>query len=177
MTRAHEQLYLRTLHALVAANVTFCVLGTFGLRQQCPELPRRLVADCDLILPADPATLTTLVRHLQATGWVVSLWEQPVPLPLTAELLAGKYYLRARQAGAVLDCAYENDYLSWPDFVAHCRWHNGLPLLATEQILTQKAQCNRPADQLVLRWYRGATSGQEAAASGASQSLENSFLV
>ncbi|MGI4865777.1 MAG: hypothetical protein ACRYFZ_17775 [Janthinobacterium lividum] len=177
MTRAHEQLYLQTLHTLVAVNVSFCVLGTFGLRQQCPELPPCLVADCDLILPADPAALTTLVRHLQATGWVVSLWEQPVALPLTAELLAGKYYLRARQAGAVLDCAYENDYLNWPDFVARCRWHNGLPLLAAEHILTQKAQCNRPADQLVLRWYRAAVSDQGAAASGVSQSFGSSSLA
>ena len=173
MTRAQEQLYLRTLHQLVAAGVEFCVLGTFGLRQQCPELPRRLVADCDLMLPADTAVITALVRNLQAAGWVVSLWEQPVPQPLIAELLAGKYYLRARQAGAVLDCAYENDYLSWPDFVDRCRWHNGLPLLAIEHILTQKAQCNRPADRLILRWYQAAVSDQGAAANAASQSFEN----
>lgn len=176
MTRTHEQLYLRTLHGLVAAGFDFGVLGTFGLRLQHPGLPRRRVADCDLLLPPDPPRLTALVRHLQATGWVVSLWEQPVPLPLTAGLLAGKYYLRARQAGAVLDCAYENDYLDWPDFMAHCRWHNGLPLLAAAHILAQKAQCNRPADQLVLRQYRAAATGQGAAASGAFQSSENSPL-
>ncbi|RZK31814.1 MAG: hypothetical protein EOO63_03185 [Hymenobacter sp.] len=168
MTRAYEQLYLRTLHQLVAAGVEFCVLGTFGLRQQCSQFPRHLVADCDLLLPADPTVLTTLVRQLQATGWVVALWEQPVALPLTAGLLAGKYYLRARQNGAVLDCAYENDYLSWAEFAAHRRWHNGLPLLSVEQILAQKVQCNRPADQLVLRWYRAFRSDQAVAASGAS---------
>lgn len=174
MTRAHEQLYLRTLHNLVAAGFDFCVLGTFGLRLQYPRLPRRLVADCDLLLPADPAGLTALVSHLETGGWVVSLWEQPVPRPLTTELLAGKYYLRARQVGAVLDCAYENDYLDWPDFEARCIWHHGLPLLATAHILAQKARCNRPADQLVLsRFSALAATNQWAGASRVSQSSEN----
>jgi hypothetical protein len=178
MTRAHEQLYLLTLHSLVAAGFDFCVLGTFGLRLQCPRLPRRLVADCDLLLPADPAGLTALVSHLEAGGWVVSLWEQPVPRPLTAELLAGKYYLRARQAGAVLDCAYENEYLDWSDFAARRIWHRGLPLLATTHILAQKARCNRPADQLVLRHFLAlAASNQLVAASRVSQSSENPRLT
>lgn len=178
MTRAHEQLYLRTLHALVAAKIPFGVLGTFGLRLQIPRLPRRLVADCDLLLPADPAGFTALVSHLEAGGWVVSLWEQPVPRPLTTELLAGKYYLRARQAGAVLDCAYENDYLNWPDFEARCIWHRGLPLLAAAHILAQKARCNRPADQLVLRRFLAlSVSGQQVVASRVSQSSENPQLT
>jgi hypothetical protein len=178
MTRAHEQLYLRTLHSLVAAGFDFCVLGTFGLRQQIPRLPRRLVADCDLLLPADPAGLTALVSHLEASGWVVSLWEQPVPRPLTIELLAGKYYLRARQAGAVLDCAYENDYLDWHAFEARLIWHRGLPLLATAHILAQKTWCNRPADKLVLRQFSAlASSNQWVGASRVSQSFENPQLT
>lgn len=167
MTRAHEQLYLRTLRGLVAAGVEFCVLGTFALRQQCPALRRRFVADCDLMLPADPARLTALAQHLQAAGWHLALWEQPVPLPLTAATLAGKYYLRARRAGAVLDCAYENDYLDWAGFVAHCHWHDGLPLLPAAHILAQKSQCRRPADQRLLRQYRAVATG--LAASSASQ--------
>lgn len=169
MTRAHEQLYLRTLRGLVAAGVEFCALGTFALRQQHPALRRRFVADCDIMLPFDPARLTALARHLQAAGWHLTLWEQPVLLPLTAGALVGKYYLRARQGGAVLDCAYENDCLTWPDFMAHRGWYNKLPLLSAAHILAQKAQCNRPADQLVLRQCRAAANGQNSIASGASQ--------
>lgn len=168
MTRAHEHLYIRTLRGLVAAGVDFCVLGTFGLRWQCPALRRRFVADCDIMLPADLACLTTLVQYLQAAGWHITLWQQPVRLPLRAATLVGKYYLRAHQAGAVLDCAYENDYLSWDEFAARRCGHNGLPVVAAEHILAQKAQCQRPADQLLLRRYQAATSGG-AAASGASQ--------
>lgn len=66
----------------------------------------------------------------------------------------GKYYLRARQAGAVLDCAYENDYLDWPAFRASCRWHQGLPLLMPAAILRQKAQVGRPVDLAALRWWQ-----------------------
>ncbi|MGI4740831.1 MAG: hypothetical protein ACRYG7_37150 [Janthinobacterium lividum] len=152
MTAAHERPYRRTLHQLVAANVPFGVLGTFALRQHCPTLPRRLVADCDLLLPPDPPVLNRLTSLLQASGWRVTLWEQPVAVPLRAADLAGKYYLRARQADAVLDCAYENDYLSWPEFWAKCQWHHGLPLLARAAVLRQKAQVGRPADLAVLRW-------------------------
>ncbi|MBF9220449.1 hypothetical protein [Hymenobacter ruricola] len=158
MTAAHERLYLRTLHRLVAAGIPFGILGTFALRRHCPALPRRLVADCDLFLPPDPATLTALARQLQAGGWRVTLWEQPVTLPFQAADLTSKYYLRARQAGAVLDCSYENDYLSWPEFWAACQWHHGLPLLAPEAILHQKALVARPADRAVLRWWQQAVS-------------------
>lgn len=154
MTAAHEQLYLRTLHQLAAAGIPFGVLGTFALRQLCPALPRRLVADCDLLLPFDTARLTELGQLLQAGGWHLTLWEQPVALPLQAADLAGKYYLRARQAGAVLDCAYENDFLSWPEFWASCYWHHGLPLLPPAAILQQKALVGRPADLAVLRWWQ-----------------------
>ena len=154
MTAAHERLYLRTLHQLVAAGVPFGVLGTFALRQHCPTLPRRLVADCDLLLPPDAAALNTLTDFLQADGWRVTLWEQPITLPLQAADLTGKYYLRARQAGAVLDCAYENDFLGWPAFWADCRCHHGLPLLEPAALLQQKAQVGRPADLAVLRWWQ-----------------------
>jgi hypothetical protein len=156
MTAAHEQLYLRTLHQLVAAGIPFGVLGTFALRLHYPTLPRRLVADCDLLLPPIPAGLNALTELLQAGGWAVTLWEQPVTLPLQPIDLTGKYYLRARQAGAVLDCAYENDFLSWPEFWASCHWHQELPLLTPTAILRQKAQVARPADLAVLRWWQRA---------------------
>lgn len=154
MTAAHEQLYRRTLHALVAAGVPFVGLGTFALRQQCPALPRRLVADCDIQLPADAQVLMRLVTLLQTAGWQVTLWEQPVPLPLTAAALAGKYYLRARRAGAVLDCSYEHDDLLWPAFQAVSTWQQGLPLAGVDFILQQKAQLHRPTDQALLRWWQ-----------------------
>ena len=156
MTAAHERLYLHTLHQLVAAGVPYGVLGTFALRRHNPALPRRLVADCDLLLPPDPAELTVLVQLLHASGWRVTLWEEPLALPLRATDLTGKYYLRAGQTGAVLDCAYENDYLSWPEFWAGCGWHHGLPLLKPAAILQQKAQLGRPADLAVLRWWKEA---------------------
>ncbi|RAK62713.1 hypothetical protein [Hymenobacter edaphi] len=154
MTAAHEQLYLRTLRALSAAGVPFVGLGTFALRRQCPQLPRRLVADCDLQLPPDVAVLNHLTELLQAAGWQVTLWEVPVQLPLAAAALAGKYYLRARRAGAVLDCTYEHDSLSWPAFQANSHYHEGLPLMRTAAILQQKAQIGRPRDLALLDWWR-----------------------
>ncbi|QNH63072.1 hypothetical protein [Hymenobacter sediminicola] len=165
MTAAHERLYLRTLHQLVAAGIPFGVLGTFALRQHCPDLPRRLVADCDLLLPPALDSLNILVRLLQAAGWHVTLWQEPVVLPLHFADLAGKYYLRARQADAILDCDYENDFLSWPEFWAECRWHHGLPLLLPGAILQQKNLAGRPTDLDFLRWWQQAgccCSGRES---------------
>ena len=151
MTAAQEQLYQHILHELVAANVEFCVIGTYGLRAQCPALTAYPVPDCDLMLPLLLENLTALVHCLQANNWMVTLWEQPVQLPLSAAELAGKYYLRARQAGAVLDCSYENDYQSWEEFTSQLHWHQGLPLASAAHILHQKARCGRPGDREVLR--------------------------
>lgn len=158
MTPAHEQLYRSTLRDLMAAGIEFCVIGSFALRLQCPALPSRFVHDCDLMLPPDVASLNALAQHLQTAGWAVTLWEAPVQLPLAAEQLAGKYYLRARQAGAVLDCSYENDYLTWPEFIARLRWQDGLPLLLPEHILFQKAQRNNAADREVIQRCRMAAN-------------------
>ena len=163
MTPGDEQLYLRTLHDLVATGLDFCLIGTFALRLHCPALPRHLVHDCDLMLPAQPAQLTALVQHLHESGWQVTLWDEPVQLPLTAVQLAGKYYLRARQAGAILDCAYENDYRTWPEFVSRRQWQRGLPVLSAEEIVAQKRQLGKPAGQAVIRLYQqlAGLSGQE----------------
>ncbi|MCC3160739.1 hypothetical protein LJ737_26115 [Hymenobacter sp. 15J16-1T3B] len=154
MTAAHEQLYLRTLRTLVAAGVPFVGLGTFALRRQCPQLPRRLVADCDLQLPPDLAVLNQLTQLLQAAGWCMTLWEAPVQAPLAAAELAGKYYLRARRAGAVLDCTYEHDSLDWPAFQVRSHSCEGLPLLRTAAILQEKAQIGRPRDLALLDWWQ-----------------------
>lgn len=154
MTAAHEQLYLRTLRQLVAAGLPFVGLGTFALRRQCPALPRRLVADCDLQFPPDAAVLTRLTELLQADAWRVTLWEEPVQLPLTSAALAGKYYLRARRAGAVLDCTYENVYLSWPETLAASYCYEGLPQLRIAVILHHKALTGRPTDLRLLRWWQ-----------------------
>ena len=150
MTVAHERLYLRTLHDLAAAGITFCVIGSFGLRLQRPALGRRWVADCDVQLPSELENLTRLVHHLQAGGWRVTVWEQPLRLPLRAAALAGKYYLRARQGGAVLDCSYENDFWPWAEFAAATQLQAELPILAVEAILRQKALCGRATDRALL---------------------------
>lgn len=154
MTAAQEQLYQHTLHALTAAGIPLVGLGTFALRYQCPALPRHLVADCDLQLPPDAALLTRLTALLQAAGWAVTLWEHAVTLPLCAAALTGKYYLRARRGAAILDCAYENDFLTWPEFEAASRIRHGLRWLPPAAILRQKQLANRPADLVVLRWWQ-----------------------
>ncbi|MGI4872605.1 MAG: hypothetical protein ACRYFX_15685 [Janthinobacterium lividum] len=151
MNAAHEHLYQRTLHELIMAGVEFCIIGTYGLRPQCPALAHHPVPDCDLMLPPTLPNLNALVHCLQTDGWAVTLWEQPVQLPLTAGEIVGKYYLRARQAGAVLDCSYENDFQTWADFASQLHWHEGLPLASVAHILFQKVQCGRPGDREVLR--------------------------
>lgn len=163
MHPAQEQLYWHTLRELVAAGIEFCVIGTFALRQQFPALADWPVQDCDILLPNHLPMLNRLAAHLQAAGWEIHLWQEPVGLPLTAAQLAGKYYLRARQAGATLDCTYECEWLDWPTVATGCRGLRGVPLASPEHTLFLKSRRNSPADQHVIRLCQGEPGG---AASG-----------
>lgn len=154
MTARHEQLYRRTLHRLASHHLPFCVIGSFALYLHDPALPRRLVHDCDLLLPDDPALLNAVAGHLQHAGWQLTLWEVPCRLPLTAAELAGKYYLRARLHTAVLDCSYANVQLSWAACLRHTQQQQGLPVLAPAEVLRAKMALNRPQDQRILQFYQ-----------------------
>ncbi|MCB2407764.1 hypothetical protein [Hymenobacter lucidus] len=154
MSPEHEQLYRHTLHELVAAGVEFCVIGSLAVRWQCSTLARWPAHDCDLLLPFEVPVLEAAVRHLQAVGWEIKLWQEPVALPLTQAQLQGKYYLRARRQEAILDLCYENEFRPWAEFAAGRHWHQGLPLATLEHLLDQCARRNRPADQEMLRQYR-----------------------
>ena len=160
MSPEHEQLYRHTLRDLVAAGVEFCVIGSFGLRLQCPALAARPAHDCDLLLPFAILQLNAVVQQLQAAGWEVTLWEEPVRLPLTAAQLRGKYYLRARQAGAVLDLSFENAFMGWEEFAPQRQWRAGIPVASRAHLLYQCARRNTAADQEALRLC-GAAAGPD----------------
>lgn len=151
MTTEHEELYRRTLRELVAAGLEFCVIGSLALRWQVVALAQWPAHDCDLLLPFDVAQLNRLVELLQARGWEVTLWQEPVNLPLTEAHLQGKYYLRARQQDAILDCSYENEFMRWEEFAQKRHWQQGVPLASVRHLLYQCTRRNTPADQEMLR--------------------------
>ncbi|TGE29077.1 hypothetical protein [Hymenobacter metallicola] len=156
MSPEHEQLYRRTLHALVEAGLEFCVIGSLALRWQCPTLAHWPAHDCDLLVPFDVAQLNRLVQLLQATGWELTLWQKPVPVPLTEAQLRGKYYLRARWQGAILDLSYENAFMRWEEFAPERHWQAGLPLASVPHLLYQCIRRNTPADREILRLCQAA---------------------
>lgn len=115
MTPSDRDEYLGALDALRKAGVRFCVIGSFGLAMRKIELGEYEVKDLDIMIDPDLGNIERCATTLTARGYLVRVWEEELPVPLTRDFLSGKYYLRATKSGETLltvDCTYEHDSVS-----------------------------------------------------------------
>lgn len=147
--------YASTLKSLHAAGLPYVVIGTYALRIYFPEALRDYqVPDCDLVLCAED--LNHAIELLLAEGWALTIWEEAVFGPVSAEDAAGKFYLRARRADATMDLTYEC-VLPWPGIQARRIIWQGIPLAALVDIVALKRIKGQPKDIALLARLDGLT--------------------
>jgi hypothetical protein len=151
--------YLRVLHQLQARGVAFALTGSFALRLHMDALGGEPVPDCDLFLSPSPDNLQRWAALLAEDGWTLSVWNEPLRLPLEPEALRGRYYVRARRGAWVMDGTYEHDTLALPAVVAQAPRIHGLPVVELELVLAFKRERGSPRDVEQVRqvedWRRG----------------------
>ena len=141
--------YQATLHHLTQNNFPYLLMGTYALKLQYPDrMADYAVTDCDLLLPPDPVIVQQFVSTLMAAGWALTLWEEPLTGEEPAETYTGKFYVRAQRESAQLDLTYESPQ-DWPTAQAAAQTVNGLPVLATDQLLWLKSLKGRPVDRMI----------------------------
>lgn len=145
-----------SLRGLVAAGVRLLIIGTYALKRHFPEqLVAYVPPDCDLVLSPEPDNVRRFAATLQADGWDVRLWDLPVqPDKLSAELLQGKYYLRATRDGQTIDGTYECPWIPWENMAAASRVYGGLPFAGPEHCLRLKEIKGRSTDLKMVRMLR-----------------------
>lgn len=138
--------------------MAFTVTGSFALRLYMDALDGEPVPDCDLFL--DPAldNLQRWAATLVEEGWALTVWGEPVSLPLDPEHLRGKYYVRARKEALVIDGTFEHDTLPLQQLLARSSNIQGLRVMDLEMLLALKRERATPRDleqvAQVERWRR-----------------------
>jgi hypothetical protein len=127
------QAALALLQAMQAAGLRFALHGSFaawlaGDEQVWP-------ADIDLLLPAEDAAVNAALVWLQAQGFALSCWQQPLSLPLLLADYRGRYYFRAERVQRDgerlrLDLCFELDGAEVAERLRHARLCRGLPLVS-----------------------------------------------
>ncbi|OJH38666.1 hypothetical protein [Cystobacter ferrugineus] len=138
--------YLELLHRLQARGVRFALTGSFALRLLMDALEDEPVPDCDLFLDPSADNLQRWAALLVEDGWALTVWNEPVGVPLDLETLRGKYYVRARKGPLVLDGTYEHDTLETGALVAGARMLHGLPVMDLDTLLALKRERGTPRD-------------------------------
>lgn len=124
---------LELLRAMQAAGLRFALHGSFATWLEGDARVRP--ADIDLLLPAEDQALNTTLAWLQARGFALSCWQQPLSLPLRLADYRGRYYLRAERVlregeRLRLDLCFELDGVEVAERLRQARLCQGLPLLS-----------------------------------------------
>jgi hypothetical protein len=150
--------YLELLHRLQSREVRFALTGSFALRLLMDVLGGEPVPDCDLFLEPSADNLQRWAALLVEDGWALTVWNEPLGVPLELERLRGKYYVRARKGALVLDGTYEHDTLEPGALVSGARSLQGLPVMDLDTLLALKRERGTPRDleqvERVEHWRR-----------------------
>lgn len=139
--------YFEILRQLQAGGIRFLIMGTWALKYAYPrKMEGYEVLDCDIVLENTMTNIRNSIRLLRRCQWEVSLWQRPVDETVQAEMLKGKYYLRAIQADLVLDLSYEYLPFTWDALWAERQERASFQLVAYQQILAMKELRGNPKD-------------------------------
>jgi hypothetical protein len=169
---AEHHAYLEVLHRLSERSVAFTVTGSFALRLYMDALDGEPVPDCDLFL--DPAldNLQRWAAALVEEGWALTVWGEPMSLPLDPNHLRGKYYVRAKKGALVIDGTYEQDTLSLEEILTRSSSIQGLRVMDLDTLLALKRARATPRDveqvAQVERWRRASAQKQPPGATNSS---------
>ena len=144
--------YRKILDEFIKYEIEFLITGTWALKLAYPEtLKDYSVKDCDIIIKYDLVQIKSAIGLLLKNGWQTTIWEELIASNISIEKLEGKYYIRAKYKGLVLDLTYENDYYSWQELNKQRITFEQFKMVSVEQILSLKKIKGRPQDFDVIR--------------------------
>lgn len=83
------QHYEEALSLLTTSGIHFCVIGTYGLLLHGVDLSNYDIRDCDLMCTKDQ--LDNLATAMREAGWDLSVWDEPLVVPITNAHIEGKF--------------------------------------------------------------------------------------
>ncbi len=161
--------YIRVCRALEQAGVRYVIVGAFGIILQAED-PSTVIstADCDLMIPPDPKSVSKAVVTLRKMGFTLEAGGEPVDPDPT--LIAGIVRARARIRGVKgttqIDLALE---IAGYDFGT--LWRRQRKLKADgimvrvgpiDALIRSKELAGRPKDKLFLELFRSGHSARKS---------------
>lgn len=130
---ASDERHFALLRSLAAARVPFVTIGSAGLLLAHPRLRGAYaLSDCDVLL--GEGELPAFVRWAQSRGAEVTSWGEPWDWRWTVRELAGRFYVRARCEGLVMDATYEEARFDVAALLREARWIDGIPVCPEREL-------------------------------------------
>jgi len=103
----------RTTLLDLAGRAPFVVIGSVAVELFAPGKLGRAPRDIDIVVDSNSEHLEQLVLALQRLGFIVTSWGEPVQVPLDANQLQGRFYLRGERLSRsgerlLIDLTYES---------------------------------------------------------------------
>jgi hypothetical protein len=144
--------YFEILQQFSAARVEYCVIGTWALKAYFPKEMREYeLHDCDLAIHPTVSNIQNAADILRLNGWELRIWGAEIPELISAELLTGKYYVRAQKAELTLDLSYALEHPNWAQMSEGVVPWEGFSLAALRHIVMLKLQKGKAEDLDLLR--------------------------
>jgi hypothetical protein len=156
--------YLEACRGLEEAGVRYVIVGAFGINLYAAQVGVVITtADCDLMIPAEPAMLATAMRTLRGLGFTLAAGGEPLPdedLAVLEGVVRARACVHADKPGASIDLPLQISGAGFETLWAQQRRMNvGGTMLRVgplEELLRSKQLAGRPKDRVFLEVHRAA---------------------
>ena len=103
---------LKRMAAELTKRFDCALFGSLGLELTYPDVLDNPPGDADLVAVDEKENLNGIIQFLQANGYTVYSWQQPIVKGFDMDLLQGRFYIRGikhmpQHAPAIIDVTYE----------------------------------------------------------------------
>ena len=137
------------LRRLADAKVRFVTFGSTGIALLHPTRFRGTrLTDVDVLLASGMDTLLAFVHFAERGNATVTSWGEPFDVAHRANVLRGRFYVRARfDDGLQLDATYESDHLDGDALIERAVWVDDIPVCPEEELWFSKYLTNSAKTQ------------------------------
>ena len=103
---------LKRMAAELTKRFDCALFGSLGLELTYPDVLDNPPSDADLVVGNERENLKGIIQFLQANGYTVYSWEEPIVKGFDMEILSGRFYIRGIKhippyKPAIIDVTYE----------------------------------------------------------------------
>lgn len=139
---------LKRIAAELTENFDCALFGSLGLELTYPEVLDNPPGDADLVAADEQENLKGIIQLLQANGYTVYSWEEPIVKGFNMEILTGRLYIRGikhipEHKPAIIDVTYELKGIEIRDLLRMTKIKEGIRVLNIDGYIMALEICEK----------------------------------